>query len=78
LEPKREEPLLLMITDRPDPDRSLAEADQSPASADPRPEDWERLRLRFELELFGSQHAGAALDPLLRRPRIRNGEAETG
>jgi len=41
--------------------------DEDHASSEPLPEDCEKLRLRFELELFGSQDAGASLDPLLRR-----------
>ena len=46
--------------------RPGAQADDG-ANAEPSPEDCEKLRLRFELELLGSQNAGASLDPLLRR-----------
>jgi hypothetical protein len=41
------------------------------ADAAPLPADLEKLRLRFELELFESQDAGASLDPLLRRAEMQ-------
>ena len=47
------------------------------ANVEPSPEDWEKLRLRFELELLGSQNAGASLDPLLRRSAEESGQAST-
>jgi hypothetical protein len=64
-----------IMTDRADRHRPGAEADHAPAKAGPCPEDLEKLRLRFELELFESQNADASLDPLL-RPKKTNGHAE--
>ena len=46
-------------------------------NVEPSPADCEKLRLRFELELLGSQNAGASLDPLLRRSVDDSGQAST-
>jgi hypothetical protein len=48
-------------------------ADRTPA-----PDELEKERLRFELELLQSQDAGASLDPLLRGPRSGAGEVDPG
>jgi hypothetical protein len=45
----------------------LGEAAEPTAGQESVPDDAERQRLRFELELLDSQNAGAGLDPLLRR-----------
>ena len=51
----------------------LAPWAQPAPCAPPLPEDLEKLRLRFELELLQSQNAGASLDPLLRPSRNASG-----
>ena len=63
----RHRPACALMGDTAERER-LAAKDHGPES-DPGPEKWEKLRLRFELELLESQNAGASLDPLLRRPR---------
>jgi hypothetical protein len=52
-------------------DRLAANRHPAPAAHAAAPE-WEKQRLRFELELLESQDAGAALDPLLRQARREN------
>jgi len=54
------------MTDKAERDRLDLQTTNSGADVEPAPGDLERLRLRFELELLGSQDAGASLDPLLR------------
>jgi len=51
-------------------ERERIAAEPAEAGTDPAPPsaDYEKLRLRFEQELYDAQGAGAALDPLLKRP----------
>ena len=65
------------MTGKAELDRPGAAADLARAKAKLLPEDQEKLRLRFELELFQSQNAGAALDPLLRPSRRAHREPDS-
>ena len=74
LEPNLGSSLVSTMAKKAQRERPGAQAEDG-ANVEPSPEDCEKLRLRFELELLGSQNAGASLDPLLRRTADESGQA---